>query len=109
LITTKYGDAKKTMNEIDGEFDLIFIDADKQGYIQYWDWCSKHVSSFGVILIDNVLWNGKVIQPLVEKDLDTQVLLDLNRKIQEDEQFENVLLPLRDGMMMVKRKGNENH
>jgi len=109
LITTKYGDAKKTMNEIDGEFDLIFIDADKQGYNQYWDWCSKHVSSFGVILIDNVLWNGKVIQPLVEKDLDTQVLLDLNRKIQEDEQFENVLLPLRDGMMMVKRKGNENH
>jgi predicted O-methyltransferase YrrM len=109
FITTRYGDAKKTMNELDGSFDLIFIDADKQGYLQYWDWCSKHVSSTGIILIDNVLWNGKVIQPLADKDLDTQVLLELNKAIQENQQFENVLLPLRDGMMMVKRKDNENH
>lgn len=109
LIEAKYGDAKKTLNELDGEFDLIFIDADKQGYLHYWGWCSKHVSSTGIILIDNVLWNGKVIQPLSEKDLDTQVLLELNNTIQENQQFENVLLPLRDGMMMVKRKENENH
>jgi predicted O-methyltransferase YrrM len=67
------------------------------------------VSSTGIILIDNVLWNGKVIQPLADKDLDTQVLLELNKAIQENQQFENVLLPLRDGMMMVKRKDNENH
>ncbi|MBM3448641.1 MAG: methyltransferase [Bacteroidetes bacterium] len=109
LIESKYGDAKKTLNELDGSFDLIFIDADKQGYLQYWDWCSKHVSSTGIILIDNVLWNGKVIQPFADKDLDTQVLLELNKAIQENQQFENVLLPLRDGMMMVKRKDNENH
>ena len=109
MITTKYGDAKKTLKELDGMFDLIFIDADKQGYLQYWNWCSKHISSSGIILIDNVLWNGKVIQPLSDKDIDTQVLLELNNTIQENQLFENVLLPLRDGMMMVKRKDNENH
>ena len=109
MITTTYGDAKKTLNELDGMFDLIFIDADKQGYLQYWNWCSKHISSSGIILIDNVLWNGKVIQPLSDKDIDTQVLLELNNTIQENQLFENVLLPLRDGMMMVKRKDNENH
>ena len=104
LIQPVYGDAKVNLQNIHGEFDLIFIDADKQGYLHYWEWCSKHVSASGIILIDNVLWNGKVIQPLAEKDIDTQVLLELNAVIQENSEFENVLLPLRDGMMMVKRK-----
>jgi caffeoyl-CoA O-methyltransferase len=102
-IKTIYGDAKNSLQDITGNFDLIFIDADKQGYLEYWNWSSGHLSERGIILIDNVLWNGKVLNPLAEKDLDTKTLLQLNESVQSNTNFENILLPLRDGMMLVRR------
>jgi predicted O-methyltransferase YrrM len=89
---------------LDGTFDLVFIDADKRNYLHYWNWTLKHVHAGSVILIDNVLWSGKVLEPATEKDFDTQVLQELNDLVAKDSRCEKVLLPLRDGLMMIRVK-----
>lgn len=99
-----YGDAVQELNALEGTFDLIFIDADKKNYLHYWEYSKNHLSANGVILIDNVLWSGKVLAPTEEKDIDTQVLKNLNERVTQDESFHNVLLPLRDGLMMCRKK-----
>lgn len=103
-IKTIYKAALDAFPEIDGSFDLIFIDADKRNYIHYWNWTMEHVQVGSVILIDNVLWSGKVLEPAAEKDFDTQVLQELNELVALDMRCEKVLLPLRDGLMMVRVK-----
>jgi len=103
-ITPIYKAALEAFKEIDGTFDLVFIDADKRNYIHYWNWAMEHVHAGSVILIDNVLWSGKVLEPSAEKDFDTQVLQELNDLVARDKRCEKVLLPLRDGLMMVRVK-----
>lgn len=99
-----YKAALDAFEGIEGTFDLIFIDADKRNYIHYWNWAMDHVKPGSVLLIDNVLWSGKVLEPAAEKDFDTQILQELNKKVAEDIRVEKVLLPLRDGLMMVRVK-----
>jgi predicted O-methyltransferase YrrM len=85
-----------------GQFDLAFIDADKANYPEYYELCLELVRSGGVILIDNVLWYGRVADPDVT-DKRTSILRDLNRKIYQDQRVELVMLPIGDGMTVVRK------
>lgn len=83
-------------------FDLVFIDADKMNYSNYFDLVIDKVRPGGIILADNVLWSGKVIQE--KKDKDTQALLSFNQKVQQDSRVENVILSIRDGISLIYKK-----
>ncbi|MEO6656532.1 MAG: O-methyltransferase, partial [Pyrinomonadaceae bacterium] len=83
-------------------FDLVFIDADKPNYSNYYNLVFGRVRPGGFIIADNVLWSGKVIEE--EKDENTQALHDFNKMVLADERVSNVLLPIRDGLMVVRKK-----
>jgi caffeoyl-CoA O-methyltransferase len=85
-------------------FDLVFIDADKPNYSNYFNLIIDKLNNGGVILSDNVLWHGKVIQPLDEKDKSTKAVLDYNTLLKNDERIETVLLPIRDGLTISRKK-----
>ncbi len=95
------GNAATIIPTLAGEFDLVFIDADKEQYSTYYDLVIEKVKRGGIILADNVLWSGKVLD--VKPDKDTRAIMEFNNKIQADERVENVLLPLRDGIMMIRK------
>ncbi len=98
-IDLRLGEAKDLIPEITEPIDLVFIDADKSNYSLYYDLVFDKVRTGGFIIADNVLWSGRVLN--AEKDEDTQALHDFNVKVQADERVENVLLPIRDGLMVV--------
>ncbi len=85
-----------------GTFDLVFIDADKPNYSNYFDLVIDRVRTGGFIIADNVLWSGRVLD--AEKDEDAQALYDYSLKIMDDERVENVLLPIRDGLMVARKR-----
>ncbi len=99
-----FGDAMKLIPELKMQFDLVFIDADKENYANYYNLIIDKVRVGGSILVDNVLWSGKVIQPLRNGDKDTQGIIEFNELVQQDSRVENVLLPLRDGLMLIRKK-----
>jgi predicted O-methyltransferase YrrM len=99
-IDYRIGDARKIIPTLNEKLDLVFIDADKENYSLYFDLVIGKVSSGGLILADNVLWSGKVVQPKPDKD--TRAILEFNAKIQNDSRVENLLMPLRDGVMMMR-------
>jgi caffeoyl-CoA O-methyltransferase len=84
-------------------FDIVFIDADKMNYGLYYDLVFDKVRSGGVIIADNVLWSGKVVQTDKKIDKDTQTLLDFNQKIHNDSRVSHLLLPVRDGLMIAQK------
>ncbi|WP_158839707.1 O-methyltransferase [Polaribacter sp. L3A8] len=98
------GNAIEIIPTIDEKFDLIFIDADKSNYINYFHLIIDKMNSGGVILSDNVLWSGKVVEELDPKDKDTKVLLEYNRLLNADNRIETVLLPIRDGLTISRVK-----
>ncbi|GEO06400.1 O-methyltransferase [Adhaeribacter aerolatus] len=99
------GNALEIIPTLDIQFDLVFIDADKINYSRYYDLILEKTVAGGFILADNVLWSGKVVQqPCKKIDKDTQAILDFNQKIQQDDRVENVLLPLRDGLLLMRKK-----
>lgn len=89
-----------TLNET---FDLVFIDADKINYQKYFDLCIEKVRTGGFLIADNVLWSGKVIQDDIKIDKDTQALMDFNKMVHEDDRVSNILLPIRDGLMILQK------
>ncbi|GAB4033071.1 O-methyltransferase [Spirosoma gilvum] len=94
-------DILPTLNET---FDLVFIDADKRANSTYFDLIFDKLRPGGFLLVDNVLWSGKVVETVKPSDLDTAAVLAFNQKIQDDPRVENVLLPVRDGMMMIRKR-----
>ncbi|MBS9768866.1 MAG: O-methyltransferase [Flavobacteriaceae bacterium] len=98
------GDAKEVISSLNGTFDLVFIDADKREYIAYYDLLFDKVNNGGFILADNVLWDGKVLADTPDTDAQTQGILAFNQYIQEDNRVENLLLPLRDGLSIIRKK-----
>jgi len=99
------GDAYQIIRTLPQTFDLVFIDADKASYSKYFDLVIEKVPSGGIILADNVLWSGKVVdEKSLAKDKDTQFIDAFNKKVQADPRVEAVLLPLRDGMMVLRKK-----
>jgi predicted O-methyltransferase YrrM len=91
-----------TLNE---SFDLVFIDADKENYAAYYDLLIDRLPSGAVLIADNVLWSGKVLEAdQLPKDNDTKALDSFHKKIQADSRVENVLMPIRDGLMVIRKK-----
>jgi len=98
------GNALDIIPTLKGNFDMVFIDADKTNYINYYNLIVDRVNPGGIILADNVLWSGKVLVAEGKKiDKDTKIILDYNRMVQEDSRVENVLLPIRDGLMLARK------
>ena len=96
------GNAAQEIEQLNETFDLVFIDADKQNYGLYFDLVIDKVRTGGIILADNVLWSGKIINE--QKDKDTQKLAEFNDKVQQDNRVENVIVSIRDGIMMIRKK-----
>jgi predicted O-methyltransferase YrrM len=103
-IRTYIGDARKVIPTITGDFDIVFIDADKSSYAAYYDLIIDRVKQGGIIITDNVLWSGKVIEPVKANDEDTLLIQAFNKKIASDPRVEVVLLPIRDGISIARKK-----
>jgi predicted O-methyltransferase YrrM len=97
-------DAKDYIPTIKESIDLVFIDADKKNYLNYYHLVIDKLSSGGLIIADNVLWSGKITMPESEMDKETLALHQFNQFVQQDSRVENLLLPIRDGLMMVRKK-----
>lgn len=98
------GDALKIIPRLDETFDMVFIDADKRLYPEYYDLVFPRLRPGGLILADNTLWDGKVLEEIPVSDKQTQGILAFNEKIKQDERVEKVILPLRDGLTMIWKK-----
>ncbi|MCH2224925.1 MAG: class I SAM-dependent methyltransferase [Crocinitomicaceae bacterium] len=103
-IECRIGDAMVIIPALDEMYDLVFIDADKANYLNYYNLIFDKVPSGGYILLDNVLWSGKVLKEVEEGDVDTAALIELNKIIHEDERVQEVLLPVRDGLTIIRKK-----
>lgn len=99
-----FGNAVEIIPSLTETFDLVFIDADKENYSTYFDLVFPKLKSGGLILADNVLWSGKVVQQVKENDKSTRALMDFNSKICKDDRVEVVLLPIRDGISLIRKK-----
>lgn len=97
------GNALEIIPKLDKTYDLVFIDADKDNYINYFNLIIDKLNTGGVILSDNVLWSGKVIETLDPKDKMTKAVLDYNTLLKEDERVETVVLPIRDGLTISRK------
>ena len=98
------GNGMDVIQSLNEEFDIVFIDADKRNYAAYYDLVFDKVRKGGYIISDNVLWSGKVVNEYEKSDLDTKILKDFNAQLHNDSRVENVLLPIRDGLMIVRKK-----
>lgn len=98
------GDAMDIIPGLKREFDMVFIDADKSNYINYYNMTFDKLRPGGYFIFDNVLWSGKVLVEVAEGDIDTETLIELNDLIHRDERVQEVLLPIRDGLLIVRKK-----
>ncbi len=103
-ITNHIGNAMDIIPTLNESFDLVFIDADKTNYSNYYDLIFDKVKPGGYIIADNVLWSGKVIKDKANLDPDTIALIEYSEKIQNDDRVQNVLFPVRDGLMIARKK-----
>ena len=97
------GSALDIIPTLKNTYDLVFIDADKPNYSNYFNLIVDKMNPGGIILSDNVLWHGKVVEPLDDKDLSTKAVLDFNTLLKEDKRVETVMLPIRDGLSISRR------
>ena len=100
----KIGNAIEIIPSLEEKFDLVFIDADKSNYVNYFNLIIDKMNKGGVILSDNVLWSGKVVEKIETKDKDTKALLEYNKLLAEDERIETIILPIRDGLTISRVK-----
>ena len=100
-IKLKLGPAIETMEILTGKFDLIFIDADKNNYLNYYKKSKELINKDGIIIIDNVLWSGRVLKP---EDKQSISIDNFNKFVNEDKDFWNTIVPIRDGLMVVTRR-----
>ncbi len=100
-IDVRMGPAVETIKTLDGPFDFVFIDADKENYSAYYELCMERTRPGGAIAIDNVLWSGAVLDP---QDAETRAIVALNDRVHGDDRVDHALLTLRDGVMLAVRK-----
>jgi predicted O-methyltransferase YrrM len=98
------GSALDIIPKLNQTFDLVFIDADKPNYSNYFHLIIDKLNPGGIILSDNVLWHGKVVEPLDDKDKSTKAVLDYNILLKNDDRIETVVLPIRDGLTISRQK-----
>jgi len=97
------GDAKEIIKNLEVKFDLIFIDADKENYPLYYDLVFEKLKSGGIIIADNILWSGKILEKVKKDDYATQSIINFNNKIKNDERVEKIILPIRDGLSLIRK------
>ncbi|MCL1851199.1 MAG: O-methyltransferase [Bacteroidetes bacterium] len=97
------GNALEVIPALNKIWDLVLLDADKREYLKYYEMVLPHVRKGGIILADNVLWSGKVTEEIPQNDTDTQAIMEFNDFIQKDVRVENILLPLRDGILLIEK------
>ncbi len=102
-IELRIGDCKSVIGDLEGPFELVFMDADKREYCAYLELVYPLVPVGGFILADNTLWDGHVIDPAYDKDKQTLGLRAFNDQLKEDDRFEQVILPLRDGLTIIHK------
>lgn len=98
------GNAMEIIDQIEGDFDLIFIDADKANYPAYFEKCISRLRSGGLIIADNILWYGKVVLPVKDSDKETKAIKLFNETVSKDPRFDSLILPIRDGIMVARKK-----
>jgi caffeoyl-CoA O-methyltransferase len=97
------GDAKTIIPGMEEIFDLVFIDADKRDYSDYFDLVFEKVRQGGIIIADNILWSGKVVEAIDPNDEQTLGILNFNKKIKNDPRVSQIILPVRDGLMLIRK------
>jgi caffeoyl-CoA O-methyltransferase len=102
-IEIRVGPAQQTVESLPGPFDLVFIDADKGGYLGYYEAVLPKLAPDGVILVDNVLWSGRVVDPAVDDD-DTRAIRAFNDHVAADDRVEVTMLTVRDGVSLIRRR-----
>ncbi len=100
-ITQHTGDALDILKNLNEKYDIIFIDADKENYINYFNQVSNKISKNGIIISDNVLWSGKVLD-FNQKDKETSTLVEFNKIVNHDKRFKSIILPIRDGISISR-------
>ncbi len=103
-IDFRIGDALEHLPEMDEMFDLAFIDGDKRKYVDYYNMVMQHMSAGGYMLADNTLWDGHVADPAYDKDAQTVGIRAFNDLVAKDDRVEKVILPLRDGLTIIRKK-----
>ena len=101
-IDYRVGPASETIRELDGPFDLVFIDADKEGYVDYYEAALPRLADGGLIVADNVLWSGRVVD--ADADGSTRTIQRFNEHVRADDRVETVMLTVRDGMTLIRRR-----
>jgi predicted O-methyltransferase YrrM len=101
-IVQHLGEAVTIIPNLDIQFDLVFIDADKENYLNYFEMIVPKMNKGGIILSDNVLWSGKVVESLQPNDISTKILVEYNELLKNDSRVETVLLPIRDGLTVSR-------
>lgn len=104
LITLHLGDAVQTLGSLDGGYDFAFIDANKRQYLEYYELVLPLMRSGGLIVADDVLWDGKVYADIPSGDAQTRALLEFNDRVASDPRVEVVMLPLRDGLSLIRKR-----
>lgn len=97
------GDATKIIKKLNLDFDLVFIDADKENYPLYFDLIIEKVKPGGVIIADNILWSGKILEKVEEEDYATKSIIEFNDKVKNDDRVETIILPIRDGLSLIRK------
>ncbi len=103
-IVRKFGEALEIISTLNCSFDLVFIDADKREYLDYYKLIFDKLNSGGYILADNVFWNGKVLGKIDKNDKYTKGVIEFNEFIKNDDRVEKITLPIRDGLMILRKK-----
>ena len=98
------GDAMQIVPQLDEQYDLVFIDADKKNYCNYYHLVFDKVKPGGYILADNVLWSGKVVEDYETLDSETKIIMDYNKMVHQDPRVQEILLPIRDGLMLARKR-----
>ncbi len=98
-----FGDAKTVLNNLTEKFDIVFIDAEKKHYLEYYKLVFEKVKLNGLILVDNIFWNGKIFQPVEPNDTYTRGVLEFNNYVKNDDRVERLVLPVRDGFMILRK------
>lgn len=104
LITLHLGDAVQTLGSLDGGYDFAFIDANKRQYLEYYELVLPLMRGGGLIVADDVLWDGKVYADIPSGDAQTRALLEFNDRVASDPRVEVVMLPLRDGLSLIRKR-----
>jgi len=102
-VSLHIGDARDIVTQLDARFDLVFIDANKRQYVEYYDLVMDYLNDGGFIIADNTLWAGKVVDPKAQREAQTRGIMAFNDRVKDDPRVEVVIIPVRDGLTLIRK------